>query len=67
MTSKRNKWMRVVFASDCKRCECCGDLICPHCDLHYAECDCPGPTMDDTHEYKTVDGIMWARRLREEQ
>jgi hypothetical protein len=33
----------IVYASDCSPCEACGDPVCPRCDIHYAECDCPGP------------------------
>ena len=37
----------IVFAADCKPCEMCGELICPMCDEHYAECPCPGPHSEE--------------------
>jgi len=33
----------IVFACDCSPCEMCGEPVCPHCRIHYAECPCPGP------------------------
>ena len=36
----------VVFASECKLCDMCGEPICPACNEHYAECPCPGPDSD---------------------
>ena len=48
-------WIKVVFASDCKLCEMCEEPVCPVCDVHYSDCDCPGPTQDDMYEYKQLD------------
>lgn len=49
-------WRRVVYASELNE-----DGDCPVCcDVDWTECDCPGPTMDDT-EYEWVDGVLWAR------
>ena len=48
-----SEWKKVVFASDCRPCEACGEPVCPVCSVHYAECDCPGPTQDDEYEYKS--------------
>lgn len=36
------------------------DGICTICAGDYADCGCPGPTMDD-HEYLEVDGVLYAR------
>jgi len=33
----------VVYAADCTACELCGEPVCPHCDIHYADCGCAGP------------------------
>lgn len=51
-------WKKVIFAADLKACDCCDDLICSECDNHYADCECPGPTMD--YEYKEIDGVLHA-------
>jgi hypothetical protein len=53
-------WQRVIFAADCDEEGCC-----PECGIDYAECPCPGPTMDE-YEYCEVDGVMWARRINGE-
>ncbi len=55
-------WRKVIWAADCKECDCCGEPVCPICDVHYAECDCPGPTQDEV-EYKTINGIEYGRML----
>ncbi len=55
-----SKWIKVVFASDCSPCEDCGEPVCEQCQEHYADCDCPGPTMDE-YEYKEAKGIMYAK------
>lgn len=50
-------WRKVVFSSQCDE-----DGNCPVCAIDYAECDCPGPTMEDEYDYRTVDGDLYARR-----
>jgi hypothetical protein len=49
-------WRPVVFAAevdpDTDECPCCGG--------DYADCPCPGPTMDG-YEYEEHDGILYAR------
>jgi len=52
-----NPWKLVVFSADCE-----DDGSCPMCGIDYAECPCPGPTMDGW-EYKEVDGVLWAREI----
>ena len=58
-------WKRVVYASECGdpedellECWVCGDL--------YADCPCPGPTMDDEYEYEEFSlpegNFMFARK-----
>ena len=34
---------RIRFASELPECECCGEPYCPECDMHYFECQHPGP------------------------
>lgn len=58
-------WKKVVFASDCKLCELCGEPVCEVCQEHYADCSCPGPTQDDEYEYREMDGILYARELND--
>lgn len=59
---------KVVFAGDCVAiCENCGELVCPVCDDHYADCDCPGPMQDDLYDYTEVDGVLYARPINEEE
>lgn len=54
-------WMRVVFADECRRCELCGDAVCPNCQIHYAECACPGPSQDEIYWYsEDGSGVLWA-------
>ncbi|MEY9235439.1 hypothetical protein ABIF78_007762 [Bradyrhizobium japonicum] len=52
-----SKWRRVVFSSECDE-----DGFCPVCGEDYAECDCPGPTMDD-HEYRWIGDRLYARLI----
>lgn len=51
-------WRRVVFSADCDE-----DGNCPVCGIDFAECDCPGPTMEN-YEYKEINGVMYARLLK---
>lgn len=60
-----SEWKRVVFASDCRACEDCGEPVCPVCEVHYSECECPGPTQDDEYEYREEKHILMARKLPE--
>ena len=39
------------------------DFICHQCGNEYADCPCPGPTMDDEYEYKEEGGELYARKL----
>lgn len=56
-----NEWVRVSFAADCDGDDDCG--LCGVCGDEYAECECPGPTMDG-YEYKfDENNVMWARRI----
>lgn len=56
-------WLRVVYAHDCEPCDMCEEPVCGKCEMHYAECDCPGPHQDDEYEYEDFDGVEYARRL----
>jgi hypothetical protein len=56
--SKSKVWRKVIFSCDCDE-----DGNCPVCGIDYADCDCPGPTMDDEYEYmEDKDGELWARK-----
>lgn len=60
-------WRKVIPAADCSRCRDCGEPVCPVCDDHYAECECPGPTQDGEMEYMTdSNGVLFARPVPEE-
>ena len=56
-------WTKVVFAGDLLPDED-GELsICPVCMEDYAECGCPGPTMDEYYDYMfDENGVMWANK-----
>ena len=56
-------WKRVIYASDCERDMdgCDGELKCPECGDEYAECACPGPTMDDEYDYQIRGGVQYAK------
>ena len=58
-----SEWKTVVMACECPACEMCGDPVCLICEMHYAECDCPGPHQDDLYEYKEEDGVLFAKPL----
>lgn len=60
-----SNWKKVVFASDCFACEDCGEPVCPICQVHYAECACPGPAQDDEYEYRLDGEMMLARKLED--
>jgi hypothetical protein len=45
----------VVYAADCGE-----DGNCPVCKVDYADCACPGPTMEE-YEYRWEGGVLWAR------
>jgi hypothetical protein len=53
-------WVPVVCADECDPCEMCGEPVCPACHDHYADCECPGPTMDE-YEYCEFDGVLFAK------
>jgi hypothetical protein len=55
-------WRRVISAADCIDCPACSEPVCPECDAHYADCDCPGPTQDGI-EYEERDGVLYAREI----
>lgn len=54
-------WQRVSFAADCGH-DDDGELgsTCSLCGHDYAECGCPGPTMDG-YEYREFGGVLYAR------
>ena len=58
-------WTKVVYAADC------GDpedelLECHQCGGMYADCPCPGPTMDDVVEYTEINGHWYGREIEED-
>lgn len=56
------KWNKVVFAADLPKCDCCEDAYCPIHNMHFSECSCIGPTMDDV-EYKEKNGVLYGRMI----
>jgi hypothetical protein len=63
---RKGDWIKVVFAADCDDPwdtdgEC---LVCPNCQIEYAECPCPGPHQDEEFEYQERRGVLYARRIR---
>lgn len=53
------EWRKVVFAGETDEFG-----MCPVCkDIDYAECDCPGPSMDDEYEYQVIGNDLFARKL----
>jgi hypothetical protein len=61
--NNRNTWLRVVFADECKPCDCCEEPICEKCEDHYSDCECPGPMQDDEFDYIEIDGVLHARKI----
>ncbi len=59
-------WVLVKFASDCQSCNMCDEPLCAECGVHYADCSCPGPHQEDEYKYKEINGILYARKLVEE-
>lgn len=62
---KKSRWVKVIFASDCIYQDWDEDRECPKCPQcrgDYAECPCPGPTMEDEYYYKEVNGILYAKK-----
>ena len=55
-------WRKVIMASDCKPCDCCGEPFCPVCEDHYADCECPGPTQDGII-YKEFKKVLYGREI----
>lgn len=59
-------YQRVVHAHECAECPDCGEPVCPCCNVHYADCGCPGPTQEDEYDYhEDADGVLWAKRKPE--
>lgn len=60
-----DEWIKVIFAADCIYEDWDTEkefAICPVCNTDYADCDCPGPTMEDEYEYKEIDGVLYAKK-----
>jgi len=60
-----SEWQKVVFSDDCEPCDMCEEPICPVCEDHYADCECPGPMQEDMYEYKS-NGEGLLARLKEQ-
>lgn len=56
--TRHGAWRRVVFAAECVGPD---QALCPVCGVDYAECPCPGPTMEEEFEYREMNGVLWAR------
>jgi hypothetical protein len=54
------EWQKIVLASELDDCPDCGEPWCEKHQMHYADCDCLGPTQDDV-EYKEIDGELYGR------
>ncbi len=53
-------WREVVYAMTLPVCECCEEeAYCPIHEMHFAECDCIGPTQDEA-TYKRIGGHEFA-------
>lgn len=64
MSNANSPWLRVIDAADCDPCDGCGELVCPVCEVHYADCACPGPHQCDEFEYRDAgNGRLEARAL----
>jgi hypothetical protein len=55
-------WVPVVFVEDCEPCAACGKRVCPTCDEHYDDCECPGPAME-CYTYRMHGGQLFAKRV----
>lgn len=62
MSKRGSRWRRVVGADECPPCPDCGEPFCKRHGMHYADCDCIGPTMDEC-EYRVVKGVLYGRRI----
>ena len=54
--------VKIVFAGDLDLCECCEEeLYCPIHEMHYADCDCVGPSNAEELGYtlKEIDGVLY--------
>jgi hypothetical protein len=58
-------WKKVIYAHDCEACDMCGDPVCPICEDHYADCDCPGPHQDDEYNYQEIKGVLYASAIEQ--
>ena len=62
----KKPWKKVVFSDQLLDCpDCCDEKWCPKCKMHFFECNCIGPTMDDV-EYKEVEGVWYGRKIGKE-
>lgn len=60
-------WLRVRTAAECELCECCEEPWCPECEMHYADCLCPGPHQEDIYDYKVIGGHLYAKERIEDE
>lgn len=52
-------WQLVKFAMDLPLCPCCEEeRYCDEHEMHYADCDCIGPTQDGI-AYKVINGFLF--------
>lgn len=56
-------WAPVKFAHECTTCPCCEEPYCEECDMHYAECQHPGPMQEDEYQYVDIYGQMFAKPI----
>lgn len=63
---EREKWQKVVHADELKDCPLCDEKWCEKHHMHYADCDCIGPTQDGV-QYKVLRGIVYGRKISNEK
>ena len=61
--------VKIVFAGDLELCEDCQEeLWCPIHEMHYADCDCVGPSNAEELGYtlKEIDGVLYGFRPKQQ-
>ncbi len=63
MIARNTQLVRIWCAAECDLCESCGEPVCPNCVVHYADCECPGPSNFEELGYELVEisGVLYGR------
>jgi hypothetical protein len=56
-------WRHVVRAPDYQPCPECDETVCPVCECHYSNCECPGPMMEGYLYLVNAFGQLMARPM----